>query len=405
MAKFGGRTILRALLALTATAMILIGGYTGYVTVRHDRSIDLPAPDGPYAVGRAVVDWTDQSRTDPLAPGPAIARTLSIWLWYPAPAGATGKPAPYAPGPWARLHLSGVAGLGETTFAAVHDHAIESAPVAPGRFPIVVWEPGLGFAAPQYTAIAESLAGHGYLVVGVTPTYSANLTVINGQVIGSTTTGNPAAFDSGDLHTGAAQQAGDRLLVVWSADARFAAAQAAALDHSGQFAGHVDAAGVVYAGHSFGGAAALQACHDDPRCAAAVNLDGTQFGPVVHTGLRAPSLTMASEDSCVTGTCRAATAADRSDQAVARAFRDAGSGPAWSYQVAGMHHFNFSDYDAYYLAAPLRRLLAMGPISRNRGLTITDAYLVAFLDHVLRRRAEPLLTAGSPQFPEVRREG
>ena len=36
---------------------------------------------------------------------------------------------------------------------------------------------------------------------------------------------------------------------------------------------------------------------------------------------------------------------------------------------------------------------------------ITDAYLAAFLDHVLRQRSEPLLTAGSPRFPEVRREG
>jgi dienelactone hydrolase len=375
-----GRAIRRTLLALTATVSLLVGGYAGYVAVRHDQSIDLPAPDGPYAVGRVIVDWTDQARTDPLAPGPATDRRLSIWLWYPAPAGVTGTHAPYAPGPWAQLHLSGVAGLGETSFDAVHDHAIEAAPVAPGRFPITVWEPGLGFAAPQYTAIAENLASHGYLVVGVTPTYSANLTVINGQVVRSNAAGNPAAFDSGDLHTGAAQQAGDQLVAVWSADARFAATQAAALDHSGQFAGHVDATRVVYAGHSLGGAASLQACHDDPHCAAAVNLDGTQFGPVVHTGLRRPSLTLASADSCVAGTCRPATAGDRSDQAVAHSLFDAGTGPVAAYQIAGMHHFDFSDYDAYYLAAPLHSLLSLGSLPRNRGLALTDSYLAAFLD-------------------------
>ncbi|VVJ24906.1 lipase (secreted protein) [Amycolatopsis camponoti] len=55
--------------------------------------------------------------------------------------------------------------------------------------------PGLGFAAPQYTTIAEDLASQGYLVTGVTPTYSANLTLVGGAPVPADEAGNPAAFD------------------------------------------------------------------------------------------------------------------------------------------------------------------------------------------------------------------
>ena len=55
MSKYGrGRRLLRLLLTVTATVLVLTGAYLGYVVVRHNQSIDLPAPDGPYAVGRLL---------------------------------------------------------------------------------------------------------------------------------------------------------------------------------------------------------------------------------------------------------------------------------------------------------------------------------------------------------------
>ncbi|MGH3377212.1 MAG: hypothetical protein ACRDP6_20980, partial [Actinoallomurus sp.] len=258
----------------------------------------------------------------------------------------------------------------------------------------------------QYTTLAENLASHGYLVAGPTPTYSANLTVLHGQPVHATTAGDPPAFDATDLHTGPAAQAGDRLAGVWAADARFAAAQLAALDRpghlSGPFSGHVDGTRTAYLGHSFGGAAALEACRTDPHCAAAADIDGTQYGPVVHTGLGKPLLILASQNSCVTGTCQPSGTADLTDQATARTLLTAGTGPAWCYQIEGSRHFNFSDYAAYYLAAPIRHLLALGPIDGHLGLRITNAYLAAFLDHTLQGRNEPLLTGKSAPYPQVR---
>jgi predicted dienelactone hydrolase len=376
--------------------VILAGGYLGSVAVRRARPVTLPAAAGIYRVGRLRTEWTDPTRTDPLAPTPGNPRELAVWLWYPAPADATGPRAAYAPGPWAALHFPGIAAWGETSFDAVRVRSIESAPVAAGRFPLVVLEPGLGLAAPQYTAIAENLAAHGYLVAGVTPTYSANTTVLHGRVVTASAAGNPAALNGDDVHAPDAEKAADGLVRVWAADARFVAGRVVTLDHDGRLAGHVDVTHTVYVGHSFGGAASLQACHDDPHCAAAADLDGTQFGPVVRSGLRRPTLIMAS-DSCVTGTCQPASSADRSDQATARALLAAGTVPEQAYRVEGMRHFDFTDYDAYFLAGPLRRLLALGSLSRGRGLTITNAYLTAFLDQAVRGRA----AAAPPRYPEV----
>ena len=41
----------------------------------------LPAPTGPYAVGRTSFDWVDESRSDSATPHGH--RELVVWLWYP----------------------------------------------------------------------------------------------------------------------------------------------------------------------------------------------------------------------------------------------------------------------------------------------------------------------------------
>lgn len=373
--------VLRTLGLVVLALVVAAGGYLGYVGVRRSLPVTLPAPTGPYRVGRMITDWTDPARADPLAPRPGVRRRLSVWLWYPA-ARTGGRRAAYAPGAWAGLHVAGFPGLGETGFGAVRPHAYDGAPVAPGRFPVVVLEPGLGLAAPQYTTLAEDLASHGYLVAGVTPTYSANLTVLGGRPVRRSAAGDPHELEAADLHHGRAAAIGDRLTGVWAADARFAARHAARL--GGRFAGHVRTDRTAYAGHSMGGAAALEACRTDRACAAAVDLDGTQFGPVVRRGLRVPALLMASGDSCVTGVCRPADAAARTDRATARRMVAAGTGPVWTRTLPRARHFDFSDYPAYYLAAPLRSLLPLGPADGARDLRAADAYVTAFLDHAVR---------------------
>jgi len=394
-------TLRRVLVWVMVAACVVTaaaGGYLALVVVRRDRPVTLPPLTGRFAVGESMFDWTDRARADPLAPRPGTARELSVWLWYPAPSGTRGPSAAYAPGAWSGLSLSGPPGLAQTRFEAIHTRSLRAAPVASGRFPLVVLEPGMGLAAPQYTALAEDLASHGYLVAGVTPTYSANLTVLDGRPVTSTGAGNPADLGR---HSGRPEAQAGALLGVWAADARFAADQVRGLDRDGLVAGHVDAGPVVYLGHSFGGAAALQACHDDPRCAGAVDVDGTQFGTVVRTGLTAPVMIIGEENSCVTGTCSPTGPDDVADLRTARSLLAASSGPRWSLTIDGTLHFNFTDYATYYLAAPLRQIIPLGSIRGDVGLTITAGYLAAFLAETTHHATAPLLHGAAP-YPQVR---
>lgn len=377
------RPLVKALVTVPLVVVLAAAGTVGYLGVRHLLPRRLPEPTGPYRVGRTAYDWTDLGRTDPLAPEPGRHRELSVWIWYPAPAGTSGPPAPYAPGHWAGIVRLG---LLANRLDAVRTHSVAGAPVAAGRFPLVVLEPGMGLSAPHFSTLAEDLASHGYVVAGVTPTYSANVTVLDGHQVHGSVTGNPPELSRAD---------GDRLVAVWAADARFAADRTAGA--GGSLAGHVDATRVAYVGHSFGGAASLQACHDDRRCAGAVDLDGTPYGTVVTTGLAAPMMLLGTPGDCLAGACRPGNAEDRAIDTASRSLRAGSTGPSFRYEITGAEHFNFTDYGAYYIPAPLHGLVQLGPIDGDRALVVVSAYVTAFVDHVLRGGPAPRPDARYPE--------
>jgi dienelactone hydrolase len=328
--------------------LLLFGVYAGWLAHRSRHSVSI-APGGPYPVGRATHELADRSRTDELAPVGGTPRVLSIWLWYPAAAGGT--PSAYAPGAWSSLHKFGWA---QTRFDRIRTGTYDDAPFAAGTFPIVVLMPGLGFAAPQYASLAATLAARGYIVAGVTPTYSANVTVLDGRQVTASAAGDPPDLSG---------PRGERLVAVWAADARFAAGRVAAL-----LGTHADQARVVYVGHSFGGAASLEACRTDNHCAGAADLDGTPYGPVVTAGLQHPMLLLSSStDGAGLGQ-------------PAHSLMAASGQTAHAYTIRGARHFDFTDYARYWLAAPVRAVL---PLGTPRTLPLTVTYLTAFFQTAL----------------------
>lgn len=351
---------------------LLVGsGYVGWVMVQRSEPVALPEPTGNSLVGRRTFEWTDPARKDPYGEGP---RKLSVWVWHPVAKDTTGRKVEYAPGLWRGLQLSGPASVLQGPFDHVQDHALDRVAVAPGRFPVVVLMPAMGLSAPMYASLAEDLASHGYLVAGVTPTYSADLTVLDGQTVESTEAARPDDLDA----------QGDSIVGTWAADALFAGAMVAK-----QLAKNVDPAiGTSYVGHSFGGAAALEACRIDRRCAAAVDLDGQQFGEVVTKGLSAPVLLLGADDSCITGVC-GPDARDDEDRDRALSFLKASSGTAWCATIPDTRHFNFTDYGAYYLALPLRKTLPLGSAGPRHALTVQNGYVTTFLAHVIYRVEAP----------------
>ncbi|GAA3092223.1 alpha/beta hydrolase [Kribbella aluminosa] len=387
---------MRRVLIGIGSVMVLLAWYMLAMAAFGARQVVLPELTGKYQVGRTSFEWVDAGRADPLDPhhGP---RRLSVWLWYPAPADAQGAHPAYTPGLWSKLAFGAPAGWFETDFGKIRVRSIDGAAVAGGRFPVVVLEPGLGFAAPQYSALAESLASHGYVVAGLTPTYSANLTVLGGQAVTSNSQGNPP--DAGG-HTGESQRTGDRLATEWATDARFVAGQVVALGGTGQFGGKIEPK-VAYVGHSFGGASSLEACRVDPRCAGAVDLDGTQFGQVVGTGLAKPFMILGAEDSCTTGTCGSKATDQGGEQATATQLLKASTSPHWLVVVSGAHHLNFTDYDLYFLGRPLRSLIGLGSIDGRRALTIQNDYVTTFLDHAVRNAPPATIDTLRTTYPDA----
>jgi predicted dienelactone hydrolase len=346
------RRLVCVVLVLGLLGAVTVAAYAAWgAAVRH-RRLMLPAPAGPYPVGRTTVDLTDTARVDPLAPTAGMPRRLSVWLWYPAARVDGRRPVAYRPGAWARARDDGFWGHFVQDPRRVLDHAVADPPSAAGPLRMLVMEPGLGLAAPDYAAVAEDLASRGYVVLAVTPTFSANATVFGGQVISAT----PAGKDYGDA-----------LVAVWAQDARFALDR---ITVEGRFSGVVDTTRVGFFGHSFGGAAAVELCRTDSRCVATADVDGQPFGPVVHTGLQRPLLMLGSADLCHRARC--------ADMPGLADLSSASTVPAIGYAVDGAQHFNFTDLALYHVTPPLRRLFPVGGIDPASALRIETDLLDAF---------------------------
>ena len=136
----------------------------------------LPKPTGDYAVGRVTYHLVDMARQDEWGSHKDHKREFMVQVWYPAPSGSKGKPAPWLPAEWARLEENAIIGrplqrsakeVGDF-LASVVSHAQEGVPLAssPKRFPVILLAPGSLSFPSEYSSFAEDLASHGFVVVG-----------------------------------------------------------------------------------------------------------------------------------------------------------------------------------------------------------------------------------------------
>ena len=378
MPRWSRRGVLRGIGRVLIGIVLGVVIFIGFSAVMRLQSVTLPAPTGPSAVGRTELALTDTARLDPFA-SDGRTREIAAWIWYPAVDGVSGATAQFLPPAWASLEHD----LGPLSqdLNAVRSNSLVNPPLK-GRPPVVVLMPGLGQPVASYTTLAEDLASHGYAVVGINPSASADVVFPDGHVVPASTLGAVSGTTIDDWYASA-----ERVTNVWAADAAFVVSS---LETSHPVIGELDFDNVAYVGHSLGGAASFEACRQDVRCAAAVDLDGTLWTEVRHSGLEAPSLLLQ------------AAPGDTCDGFCARATEDFATVSATSgtqrFAIEGSEHMNFTDVGLMW-GPP--NALVLGSIGADRMNVITRDLVLSFLDAHVRDAPATGVSEVAARYPEV----
>jgi dienelactone hydrolase len=373
----------------------------------------LPEPTGQYAVGRRSYDLVDPTRTEIYAANRKDRRELVVFVWYPAEPESAADFAPYLPQAWAP-----VAEFLGINVAGLSSHAVPDAAVATddSTYPVLLLSPS-GFPPLLLSAIAEELASHGFVVVGVNHTYETAVTVFaDGRVVPT----NPAAI-AGALgaQTGSHEDVFRQRAAVCeykTADLASVANQLERLnsDPAEPLAGRLDLGRFGALGHSFGGDAALEWCRADPRCRAAVNLDGALWSDVGRVGLARPTLQVLAEHAefaIVAEDAVKAGAAPNADWFEAeKAITFGGwrtvqqcAQPGYTVQIGGATHVSFMDVPFLPVTdtSIVKPAVEATKIEPQRMWRITCDLLLAFFARHLCDAATPLLDGLADQYPEL----
>ncbi|MFJ7209160.1 alpha/beta hydrolase family protein [Streptomyces sp. NPDC098789] len=346
-----------------------------------------PEPSGDYAVGTRVVQWTDPSRPETFTPDPHDLRTVVVQLWYPArdsPAGAQRAQYLGRTEHEARTVSRALArGVGLPDFLIdgvprARTRSVFDAPVAGGggRFPVVLFSPGSGGVRTQNTAWAEELASHGYVVAALDHPYdSAAVVLADGRTIEAVTASSGDRDEDTELAA--------RWTAVRAADLGFVRTRLERMDRPDRgesadpLTGRLDTGRVAVAGHSLGGAAALQAARQDRRFDAVIDLDGYPHGPDSPV-LAQPTLALT--QAITPGT---------DPRYLPRLTEALRRGTATSYRltVPGAAHLTFMDGPLYLPPVPS----VVGSLGRTRSPRVVAATTLAFLDATLRREPGDLV--------------
>jgi dienelactone hydrolase len=325
----------------------------------------LPQPSGKYPVGTTEM-WSGSE---------------SIVIWYPASKG--GKPAEYASAETVRkLTESSYYGQAADTigsWAKVQTHSSNDAQNRPGRWPLIVLLPGQGVVAFQYSAIAEELASHGY-IVAVVDYFSPDAP--------------PRAYKEDD-----ADAAADDMV-------RIAIAALKTLKRQPRWATAMRFDQIAAAGHSLGGAAALALPRLDESFRASIDMDGAPFGESLK-GVVAPALVLRSKpvysDADLAKRGRTREQWQKMGEEAARTWDDLTAKSKGAVlrilSVRGTGHFSFSD--APFVMPDAITRFGGQPIEPGRGQKIMAQCLTEFLNGYVRGEVKAQAGKQCSGFQEV----
>ncbi len=356
-------------------------------------------PTGPYPIATRTFYFVDPARQETHPHTPHGNREVVIQVWYPS---AT------TDGPHAFYRQWKETDFRSTYQAVLKTDALLDAPIAAGRFPVILFNHAWRGFRNRSSYIMQDLASHGFIVVGVSHPYNAAIVQLHDGRVAD----GRSQVDLGDFYSKPTLTLEQRLnlahneMRVQTDDDKFVLNQLAELDRSqtDPMAGHFDLAHVGAFGHSFGGSVSAELASEDSRVVSAIVLDGVLHGPVAETGLpkplfriqaEAPEMPPGSEYSTIQSTRVHAQMSKLGETALAASFQHYGG-----YQVVirGIDHENFSDKGFF---SPFHSLSGIGTLPQSRAATIINAYVVAFFLQTLKGQPQPLLSNPQQPFPEV----
>jgi dienelactone hydrolase len=360
-------------------------------------TLSLPDPTGPRRVGTVALHLVDVSRRDPWVPAHPF-RELMAQIWYPAVRVYGSGRARYIPALAGRsLDTQTAQALGTSvptgTFHGLSTHSHRDTPVARtggAGWPVVVFSPGDGMDRSSLTGLAEDLASHGFVVVGIDHTHDAGQVEFPG---GRVELAQPIPPASADQET-----------LVRTADARFVLDQITRLNDGANpdvdrrrlpsFRDTLDLARVGMFGHSHGGETTAEAMLQDGRFVAGADLDGGVSDRVASAGLDRPFMVISGNS---------AAGHPKTEENLTTLWPHLAGWNRW-LRLRGSGHLSFTDFETFapeLETPPATRQTLFGTLDPQRAVMIVRTYLLAFLTEHLDHRNERLLDAPSRRYPEM----
>ena len=357
----------------------------------------LPQASGPYGTRITTAKLVDQSRFDPYAPN-GTHRAIMVTAFYPIINSSDCEPLQtlsYMPLATAQF-WDPVFATYNITNATLEDIGVSACrqnasvgPLCHGKDqPIVIFSGGLGASRQLYSGMAQSVASHGYLVVTIdhpydafvveypdgTLVYAANITTEAQEDFDVTIRAQDVSFLLDQLSVNATVQ---RLI------------QGANCD--------LNVSKVAMFGHSLGGATTAAAMLNDTRITGGLNMDGSFHGPVLQHGLDRPFLIFNRPNNTRLTYSNFAEMWShlrgwKLELTLAKAEHLAFSDVPLLTKLMGWSPFTSTTYDPG---------AAIGTLDGKRDFDVITAYVVAFMDFVLKRVESEILQEPSPLYSEV----
>ncbi len=416
------------------SAMLLsLGGLVLFTMqkVQTQPRIELPAPTGPFAVGTAEYHLIVKSRKETKSSNPDYSRELMIHVWYPCFANSTkvgptdkrvsGEPDPYLDKVMPHVkkiiyETTDTPSLEQLNYldAPIKTHSFYNAPISQAQpeYPVVIFSHGLGSGAAQlYTSILEDLASHGYIVVAIDHTYDNLVTIFPGNRVVKFEIPEGEGGKVLECTSDAMKQETEHLNV-WVHDIQFVLDELEKInkhDPNGLLTAKFDLSRIGVFGHSFGGAAATQACRIDIRCKAGADIDGALQGKDAEKAFNKPFMIVLAKKfvhpsnkmlaqvhmtKSEYDTLCAAGYLEQHMPPINNLFNNL-TNDTYLVFFKNAHHMSFSDYPILFPT------LAPDAIAPLKGIEITRKLVVDFFDVYLKNKNRSQFIEMMEHMPEL----